>query len=245
MLKIFSLALQTQRALAHLDPAWEFLSFKNINSTNDYAKENINKFTPPTLIMTEHQTAGRGRGENTWVDEGHGHQFLGTWVIKLKGAPDPKWTIALGYFAYGCLHSTWHNFQFSMKAPNDIYLNEKKVGGILVEALTTQKETYLLIGLGLNVFGRPSALHASAISLSDVIKDHVDERAWQKFAGAFGKNLSEFEIFVRNPDWLSEIAPKVIAALNLNPHHRKNLVKEIKPDGSLILEQGFLNWLEL
>ncbi|MBK9294971.1 MAG: biotin--[acetyl-CoA-carboxylase] ligase [Oligoflexia bacterium] len=245
MVKIFSLSVQTQRALSHLEPQWEFLSFKNVSSTNDYAKQNIKQFTPPTLILSEHQTAGRGRGENKWIDEGHGHQFLGTWVIKLKTQPDPKWTIAIGYFAYGCLHSTWHNSHFSMKAPNDILLNNKKLGGILVEALTNQNETYLLIGLGLNVFSRPSNLHLTATSLAELKADNLDEKSWQKFAQGFAKNLSEFEAFVSNPNWLQELSPQIVVALNLSEHYKANPVRDIKPDGSVILEQGILNWLEL
>lgn len=245
MLKIFSLSVQTQRALSHLDPQWEFLSFKNLSSSNDYVKDNIKQFTPPTLVMTEHQTSGRGRGTNTWQDEGHGHQFLGTWVVKLNVPPDPKWTIALGYFVYGCLHSTWHNFHFSMKAPNDILLNNKKVGGLLVEALTSQNETYLLVGLGLNVFGRPSSLHATATSLTEAIEDHVDEKSWQKFIGGFAKNLSDFQSYVKNPNWLKELSPQVVVALNLSEQYKGNAVKNIKPDGSIELEQGFLHWLEL
>lgn len=244
MKKLFSLQNQTQRGLADLTPHWEYLFFKSIDSTNNFAKEHLEKFTPPSLIMTEHQTHGRGRGTNSWEDQGHGHQLLSTWVLKLdQPNPDPRWTMALGYFVYASLQTTWTALDFSIKAPNDIYLDEKKLGGLLVETTNYDKHTYVFLGLGLNVFGRPSVHSSSAIALLE--KTDLHESEWEKFIHGFAKQLGEFEKFVNRKDWLKEIEEPLKLALNKNPHYRSNPVKKITAEGSLQLHQGYQNWLEL
>ena len=47
---------------------------------------------------------------------------------------------------------TKHKFDTKIKWPNDIYINSKKVGGILIETLSKDKNNIVVVGIGLNVF---------------------------------------------------------------------------------------------
>lgn len=238
----FSISSSTKIAL---EKTWDVIIFDSIGSTNTYAKENLSRWDSPTLLLAKHQTHGRGRGQNHWDDVGSEKQFLGSFVLPMvasshQPAVDPRWTMALGYFVYDSLGSTWPKLKFSIKAPNDIFLDEKKLGGLLVEASQLGQTTYLILGLGLNVLAHPQELQGVATHLPT-----INEKDWNEFIGKLGCHLENFEKFVSQPQWLAIISSKLKIALNLNPHHRINPVQNILENGSLELSRGTVNWLEL
>ncbi len=234
-----------------LDKNWQLEVFQSIGSTNTYARENLEKLQTPTLVLAEHQTQGRGRGDHGWEDVGHGQQFSGSFVLSFenhtsKANIDPRWTIALGYFVYESLAKAWpeNEIKFSIKAPNDIYLGEKKVAGILVEASQLAKKTFLILGLGLNVFAHPKSVDDSATNLISQIPN-LAQLDFVNFLRNIAFCLETFETFVQDKYWLRNISPNLRSALNSNPFHRNNQITGIEDNGSLNLVQGYLNWLEL
>src|ERR1700722_6791330 len=57
-------------------------------STNDDAKKNaMSEGTDIVLYLANPQTAGRGRGSNTWLDTGNGEALLSTWSFAVDSAP--------------------------------------------------------------------------------------------------------------------------------------------------------------
>src|SRR4051812_2919439 len=57
-------------------------------STNDDAKKKaLSENEDLVLYVTAHQTSGRGRGKNVWLDTGNGEGLLSTWSIHVPSAP--------------------------------------------------------------------------------------------------------------------------------------------------------------
>lgn len=138
-----------------------FIYFDSVSSTNDYAKENYKKLKHGAVILADEQTNGRGRFENKWFSpKGKGLYFS----ILLKGTTCGAPTIELLNLipAYAVLKAIKEKrclspFSLQLKYPNDILINNKKVGGILVETKYTGKKLeYAVIGVGLNIIGKPS-----------------------------------------------------------------------------------------
>lgn len=138
--------------------------FKTIDSTNTEAKRRLNSSNNAeslhgTLLFAEHQTAGRGRfSRNFYSPEGAGLYFSLIFCPYLpaknkKEAPDPSlYTAISAVVICRCLQEL--AFAPKIKWVNDIYLNGKKICGILSEGIIdmeTSSVQAVIIGIGLNV----------------------------------------------------------------------------------------------
>ncbi len=124
-------------------------------STNDEASALIASANPieGTLVTTDHQVAGRGQRGNTW--ESHRAENL-TFSILLKPdflAPGEQFwlTIAISLGVYDTLRPLLGE-SVRIKWPNDIYVNDQKLGGILIENTIQRTQlTWSVVGIGLNI----------------------------------------------------------------------------------------------
>ena len=120
-------------------------------SSNDEVLRLGEKGAPSgTLLFAERQTAGRGQFRRPWASS----DPLGLWFSLLLRIEISDATIpALSAFAAAALVET---LQFlgildaRIKAPNDIYIRGRKVGGILIET-RPGKIPFAVVGIGLNV----------------------------------------------------------------------------------------------
>ena len=116
--------------------------FDEIANTQDYA---INEFKEETLlIVSKAQTAGRGTNKNKWENA---DQSLAASLVFNKKIVNFKKTLIplLAGYSFVCLNQIE---DLKLKWPNDITLNEDKVGGVLVE----ENNDLICIGLGVNYF---------------------------------------------------------------------------------------------
>lgn len=116
--------------------------FDEIENTQDYA---INEFKEETLlIVSKAQTAGRGTNKNKWENA---DQSLAASLVFNKKIVHFKKTLIplLAGYSFVCLNQIE---DLKLKWPNDITLNEDKVGGVLVE----ENNDLICIGLGVNYF---------------------------------------------------------------------------------------------
>jgi BirA family biotin operon repressor/biotin-[acetyl-CoA-carboxylase] ligase len=131
----------------------EIIYFPKIESTNTYAQ--ILKFKDDTLVLTNHQTKGKGRFGRSWISE-EGKNLAFTLVKKIKVHVDEIQLLNL-YTAYSLVTALKKMFsdiskEFYVKWPNDILFKDKKVAGILIEVQNLKEtEKTFLIGIGLNV----------------------------------------------------------------------------------------------
>jgi len=118
---------------------------KSTDSTNTLLKELIAKGQEPKYICASYQTAGRGQTGNSWESE-EGKNLLCSILLP----PDKNLhflNIAVGVALLRVIGD-----DFTIKWPNDIYWQDKKVAGILVEnAIIGNEIKYSIAGIGLNV----------------------------------------------------------------------------------------------
>lgn len=127
--------------------------YEEIGSTQDEAKKLINtKIDNGTIILADNQTKGRGTKENIWYT-GSKKNIAMTLIIF------PKCNIqelnGLTKLIAECIVraiSELYNYNLIIKFPNDVFLNGKKIAGILTESSTiNNKVKHILIGIGFNV----------------------------------------------------------------------------------------------
>lgn len=145
-------------------------------STNDDAKRAASSgLTPPAVFIADEQTAGRGRGGNSWVAPS-GDGLLLSLLLSPRLAPSDaaRITLAVGV-ALSELVAQLAPERVRIKWPNDLLLDGKKLAGILVEAQTRGEGlSSLVIGVGLNVstVTFPEALdhHATSLVASGLVE---------------------------------------------------------------------------
>jgi BirA family transcriptional regulator, biotin operon repressor / biotin---[acetyl-CoA-carboxylase] ligase len=133
-----------------------YLRLDEIASTNDYAKEILSKSKPAEgmVIRADSQSAGRGQFGSKW--EGNKGENLLMSVILYPNflglAEHFLLSAAVSIAVKDCLTKFLPNEVVKIKWPNDVYVSNKKVGGILIQnAITGIQLQSSIIGIGLNV----------------------------------------------------------------------------------------------
>tara|TARA_B100001741_G_scaffold307264_1_gene301850 strand:- start:88 stop:840 length:753 start_codon:yes stop_codon:yes gene_type:complete len=145
---LFTNLIQTNLQTSFIGRNIEYFSFTE--STNDDAFEfiNNNEAEDGMLIITDNQTNGRGRRNNKWHSS-PGNNLTFSLILKKTDDPDLSlFSILIGVAIVKGIER-FTNINCTLKWPNDIILNKKKIGGILIE--TKHNSPFFVIGVGLNV----------------------------------------------------------------------------------------------
>jgi BirA family biotin operon repressor/biotin-[acetyl-CoA-carboxylase] ligase len=133
-----------------------------LDSSNDLARELIDMYFEederfaPTVLVAESQPNARGRKGRWQAPAGKGLYF--TIVRQARtGEPISLMPIAMARWLRQALKDAT-GVKVRLKWPNDLYVGRRKIGGILSEARTQGEDTYIAIGVGLNVLGSPEKL---------------------------------------------------------------------------------------
>ena len=126
--------------------------FAAIDSTNTWAKQNLDRLAPEgvTLITASKQTAGRGRSNRKWYspqDQNLYATFCSFFDTKREDSGNFPQVLALA--AAEVLEDL--GFYPFIKWPNDLFLNGKKVGGILCEIIAGENKKCMILGIGINI----------------------------------------------------------------------------------------------
>ncbi len=148
-----------KRPLSLLDEAYIYKNARGrgrvevldcIDSTNTECLRRADNLTSGDVLLAEIQTAGRGRRNGRWYSPIGAslafslcHVFSG--IDKLKGL-----SVAAGCAVAGTLESLGLT-GLKVKWPNDVYVGEAKLCGILVESVPQKPGIAAVIGVGLNV----------------------------------------------------------------------------------------------
>lgn len=126
------------------------------DSTNNYAAKLIKmSFVPDgTVIMAHNQTEGRGQRQKTW-ESAPGENLLCSYILKpidLKASEAFTLSMAASLATCETIASFSEAKHTRIKWPNDIMLNNKKIGGILMENFLVKGQVkYVIVGIGLNI----------------------------------------------------------------------------------------------
>lgn len=126
--------------------------FSQIDSTNNWAKENIAQWAKyeMAVVTAEEQTGGRGRFKRRW-ESPRGVNIYATFCFLVdQRRPDIGQIPQLLAFSAGQVLEAYQ-FSPTFKWPNDLLISGKKMGGILCETLMEESLLGIVCGIGLNI----------------------------------------------------------------------------------------------
>jgi BirA family biotin operon repressor/biotin-[acetyl-CoA-carboxylase] ligase len=143
-----------------------FFRLSEVESTNEYVKGILKNAPEGTVVLADVQTAGKGRkGRNWYSPEG------GLWMSVLLDHCD-SCLMPLTAAVAICEAFKLYDIRLGIKWPNDLFLNRKKVAGILTEIV--DERAILGIGINLNVERFPSDLTEKASSILVETRKHLN-----------------------------------------------------------------------
>jgi BirA family biotin operon repressor/biotin-[acetyl-CoA-carboxylase] ligase len=135
---------------------YNLIEKKSLDSTNTYAKELLNKeFLPEgSLIITITQNNGRGNGGNSWESES-GKNLTGSFVLYplfLQAKDQFILNMSISLAVYDFVKGYIPESEVKIKWPNDIYIDNKKVAGLLIEnSIQGSEFCQSIAGIGINI----------------------------------------------------------------------------------------------
>lgn len=142
----------------------------------------------PVLLLAERQSAGRGRLGRTWHGE-RGHAL--TFSVGLPYQPH-NWSglsLAIGLSLADSLGP-----EIQLKWPNDLWCQQRKLGGILIEAASQGGQSYAVIGIGLNIQAPPQhALRTPAAAVAEFWPGATAPMVLERIAKPLLDTLKAFE----------------------------------------------------
>ncbi len=142
-----------------------------MTSTSDVAAELLaSPVDLPLLVIADEQTAGRGRSGNRWWSASGALMLTLAWQRTDSGDTLPPYSLLAGLAVRAAVQQLVPAAAVQVKWPNDVFLDNRKVCGILVEIPPARSDA-LLIGIGINVNNSfadaPASLRDRGTSLFD------------------------------------------------------------------------------
>lgn len=155
--------------------------YDSVLSTNSSAKAMIPEtFTNPFLVVTDHQSEGRGRKGRSFYSPTKNGIYMSLAFVPTLSLEDTQLITIIAALAVKEALYTLYQLDVDIKWLNDIYLDGKKLAGILTEGeiiLESNQYRYLILGIGLNVFhdsNLPQELNEIYTSLDQHIQTDID-----------------------------------------------------------------------
>lgn len=223
---------------------FNIINFDEIDSTSTYLKSNYQSLKDFTICFANYQTLGRGRYQRKWMAP-RGECLLFSLLIKNKKLIKefPSFSLMSAYYVLKAVKKYVPSGEFSVKWPNDIYLNSKKLAGILLESTSYNGELEsLIIGIGMNInvtdFDEEIAFKATSLRKESGFVQNIEEVKKDVLNG-----LKEMILAVINDDhsYIEEIRKinflknKVVSA-TINEEIKEVKVIDINDDNTLLVD---------
>ena len=143
-------------------------NFKIVNSTNDLAIQIIkNTNNKSGIVIAEKQKKGRGQYGKKWTSF-KGNLFVSIFFKVNSLQLSLKDLTKVNCFLVKKLLSNYYKAKITIKNPNDLLINNMKISGILQETLSKSDETFIIVGIGINLIKNPSIKNYSTTNLFDL-----------------------------------------------------------------------------
>ena len=228
----------------------KIIRLKEIDSTNRFLRELKDEQEDEMVVaVADFQTAGKGQGSHTWESEA-GKNLL--FSIKVH----PRWVPVRQQFLLSmagaiAIKEALETYVdgITLKWPNDVYWNDKKISGTLIETSIDSKGIKTCIfGIGINV--NQEAFHSDApnpVSLRQILGHEVDkDELLQKVIGGFRRYYE----LLRRTDYMDVSGIYHLSLYRRKGFHRyedadgdfEGAFVEVEDDGHLILhdKQGVI-----
>ena len=233
------------------------LHLPSVDSTNNYAKQHIAKSSPidGTVILADEQLAGRGQSGTVWLaDANKNLTFSIIYKTSFLRATEQFYlsmAISLGIkYAISSILNTHNNdcvmptelFNTKIKWPNDIYIDDKKLAGILIEnTISGMYLKYSVIGIGLNINQDifPEGINATSLKL--ITENDVDKNVvLNKILASIEKYyfiLKERKFEQLKSEYLENLLNyNTIASYKKEEHIFEGKIVDIDAVGNLVME---------
>ena len=161
------------------------LRYEIIDSTNTecvrlFEKQNENKLNLPFCVIAESQSQGRGQFDRKWFSNDTENLYISFCFIPKHPIHEfINFSTILAYQIKKNIHEKL-NISIDVKAPNDLYFNGKKFGGILTESkIINDKIAYAVSGIGINIncdmTKFPEELQKISTSLQEICNQYIDK----------------------------------------------------------------------
>lgn len=153
------------------------VEYKKIRSTSEEAKDMAARGCEPwTVVVAEEQESGHGRKGSAWFSPSGGLYF--SIILPQSDIADLQTLTILAAFIVAKTIKENFGLEPMIKLPNDVFINNKKVCGILTENMISGEVKQSIIGIGLNtnISGFPDDLENIATSLELETEKKIDNR---------------------------------------------------------------------
>lgn len=213
-------------------------------STNADAKSMLDELESRALIVADHQTEGRGRGDHRWT-EAPGQSLLSSWIFKLDKPAQPTLSPLIGLAVYQAAKKAWPDLPWTLKAPNDLHVVDRKIAGLLLEIVSGAKGHHLIVGLGFNLHGAPSgtAPYTATSLLNELaaMQKSVNESDWRVFLNELLFQIDSHTH--RGPELSTEERASLLTALASHPEHKG--LTAVAANGDLHFGSRIVSWSQL
>ncbi len=175
------------------------IELAEIDSTNLYAKLNLDILPDKSVILAQKQTNGRGRFDRTWIDLGEGNVFISI-VLKPSDVFLPVYSNLTQYLSVIlCRIFDEYGIDTTIKWPNDVLCHGRKISGILSETVVKGNLFKgLVLGFGVNLNASKNSLksikdkEATALNI-ELGREYVDKKLFvEKLLKEFFRDYEEF-----------------------------------------------------
>ena len=131
---------------------WKVHIFEECTSTFDIAKQFIKTGVENgTMIISDVQTGGRGRQSRKWISPSGGIWMCIVLKPELELSRLSPITLLCAVAVAQSMDNLYPQLVAGIKWPNDVYINDRKICGILTETvLEKNKAKYVIVGIGIN-----------------------------------------------------------------------------------------------
>lgn len=130
----------------------KIMVLESVDSTNEYLMREADTLESPLLVAARHQTAGHGQRGNSW-ESAAGENLTFSVLIRLEAfSPLSQFYISEAVSLSVVDFLALHGIEAMVKWPNDIYVGDRKICGILIRhSIAGNSISYSVIGVGINV----------------------------------------------------------------------------------------------
>ena len=230
---------------------WMIQTMESTTSTNDLAKLYANQnSTTPAIFISEEQTAGRGRLGRKFVSPSKTGLYISLCLFPTIALEDLS--LITCATAVACVETLEEltGKSLNIKWVNDLFYQDKKVGGILTEVISdfeSQQVQALIVGMGINLIENPQSfpeeLHSIVGSIfsskteydnSSFNRNHFIAQFLEKWTFYY-QNLSKRD-FIKSYKEHSNVIGKFVNIFEGNQTYSA-YAKDIDENGHLIIEK--------
>lgn len=219
--------------------------FEEVSSTQDILRTLIVSGSPEgTIVVSETQTKGRGRLDREWVSPEGGLWFSTALIPPFGPETAPQITLIAAISIVQAIADVVC-LTASIKWPNDIFINGKKVAGIIGEMSSHQVAIkYIAIGIGINVNISLERLPPCATSLSYETQREISlEELLSSFLSHLDHNYSAFKVSKDLTPFMDSIRRLLLykdetIEISTDQGMIQGILLDIHTDGRLLIKIG-------